>query len=280
MLDLESIRLFVLAVEYGNLTRAAEAAGTVQPVVSQRLKSLEAALGRRLLDRTPRYVRPTPDGAAFLARARNLLAAHDAAIEMGDRMEAPFSLGISDHALGFAFEAVLRRLKAALAAESIINVRLSLSHGIREMFENGDIDAAVVRREGGGSDGEVLGRDPVGWRAAEGWTPPPGGTVPLVLLPPPCGVRAVAIRALDRSGLSWREAFVGGSCASLLAASNAGLGVTPMGRLASGGMPDRGPHLGLPELPPSEIVLLARAATPQHAAAVRALAAGIRAALG
>jgi DNA-binding transcriptional LysR family regulator len=34
VLDLESVRLFVLAAEFGNLTRAAEAAGTVQPVVS------------------------------------------------------------------------------------------------------------------------------------------------------------------------------------------------------------------------------------------------------
>jgi len=80
VLDLESVRLFVLAAEFGNLTRAAEAAGTVQPVVSQRLKALEAALGRRLLERTPRFVRPTPDGTAFLDRARALLAAHDQAV--------------------------------------------------------------------------------------------------------------------------------------------------------------------------------------------------------
>ena len=51
MLDLASVRLFVLAAELGNLTRAAEAAGTVQPVVSARLKGLEAALGRKLLAR-------------------------------------------------------------------------------------------------------------------------------------------------------------------------------------------------------------------------------------
>jgi len=43
MLDLESVRLFVLVVDFGNLTRAAQAAGTVQPVVSQRLRALEAA---------------------------------------------------------------------------------------------------------------------------------------------------------------------------------------------------------------------------------------------
>ena len=77
MLDLASVRLFILAVEFGNLTRAAEAAGTVQPVVSARIKGLEAALGRRLLERTPRFVRPTKEGMAFLPKARALMAAHE-----------------------------------------------------------------------------------------------------------------------------------------------------------------------------------------------------------
>jgi DNA-binding transcriptional LysR family regulator len=80
MLDLEDVRLFVLVADHGNLTRAAEAAGTVQPVVSQRIKKLETALGRKLLDRSPRLVRLTAAGTDFLERSRALLIAHDAAI--------------------------------------------------------------------------------------------------------------------------------------------------------------------------------------------------------
>ena len=79
MLDLESVRLFVLTVEYGNLTRAAEAAGTVQPVVSQRIRSLEAMVGQKLLDRSPRLVRLTEAGAVFLGHERSFLAAHQRA---------------------------------------------------------------------------------------------------------------------------------------------------------------------------------------------------------
>src|ERR1700753_395518 len=100
MLDLEAVRLFVLAAEYGNLTRAAEAAATVQPVVSQRIKALEDRLGRKLLDPRPRYVRRTDAGASFLVHARSLLAAHDAAL-LDDRDETrSLALGISDHVLG------------------------------------------------------------------------------------------------------------------------------------------------------------------------------------
>src|SRR5437763_325524 len=104
MLDLDSVRLFVLAVEFGNLTRAAEAAGTVQPVVSQRLKGLEATLGRKLLERTPRFVRPTEDGRMFLTRARSLLAAHDDAVHFSGAPAIRFSFGASDHALGIGLE--------------------------------------------------------------------------------------------------------------------------------------------------------------------------------
>jgi DNA-binding transcriptional LysR family regulator len=280
MLDLESVRLFVLAVEFGNLTRAAEAAGTVQPVVSQRLKALETRLGRRLLDRSPRFVRPTAEGDAFLVHARALLAAHDAALRPVETPAPRVAIGLSDHAVGLGLPALLLRLRAALPAHAALDVRSGLSIPLRTAFDDGELDAVVLRREAGGAEGEVLGLDPLGWRGASSFTLPPGAPVPLAMLPPPCGVRAAAERALDSGGRSWREAYRGGSCAMLLTGAQAGLGVAPMGRVSAGGAPDLGPALGLPTLPASEIVLFGRAASPEAGAVLRALASGMRAALG
>src|ERR1700742_3386627 len=107
MLDLEAVRLFVLAAEFGNLTRAAEATGTVQPVVSQRIKALETRLGRKLLDRSPRFVRLTEAGSSFLTHARALLAAHDAALMEEGGESLSIALGLSDHALGTSLHEVL-----------------------------------------------------------------------------------------------------------------------------------------------------------------------------
>ena len=99
------------------------------------------------------------------------------------------------------------------------------------------------------------------------------------------------LRRLSREGrpnccfLRWRptiprrETFVGGGCAALLAGVRAGLGVAPMGKAASGGVADEGPMLGLPPLPVSEVVLFGRAGSAAAAAALRALAAGVRASL-
>lgn len=276
MLDLESVRLFVLTAEYGNLTRAAEAAGTVQPAVSARLKALEAALGRRLLERTPRYVRLTEAGAQFLERARTLLAAHDLALAPEGAEPSRITIGVSDHALGTSFEGVLRRMRTVLPPYTAFTVRLGQSPEIRDLFEAGDVDLAVIRREGGGADGEVLGEDALVWRAAPDWSPPRRGVVPLVCLPPPCGVRAVAVKTLDRAGVSWREAFVGGSCLALVAAVRAGLGAAPLGRMIEAGLPDAASAADLPPLPSSQIVLLARTPGPAEAAAARALAASVR----
>lgn len=279
MLDLVSVRLFVLVARLGNLTRAAEAAGTVQPAVSQRLRQLEEQLGRRLLERSPRHVRLTPEGTDFLARAEALLAAHDAALRPSPEARIRFAVGFSDHAVGMGLETVLRRIRAALPPEAALEVRVGQSHAMRTAFAAGECDACILRREAGGQDGEVLGTDPLGWRAAPGFVLD-GGPVPLAVLPPPCGVRATAAHALDAARRPWREAFSAGSCAALLAGTQAGCGVAPMGRLAAGEVPDRGAELGLPPLPASEIVLLGRSGTSVLAAALRALASGMRAGLG
>ena len=62
-LDLDAVRAFVLVAELSSFTRAADALDTTQSAVSLKLKRLEAALGRQLLERTPRIVRLSADGA-------------------------------------------------------------------------------------------------------------------------------------------------------------------------------------------------------------------------
>ena len=275
MLDLQSVRLFVLAAEYGNLTRAAEATGTVQPVVSARIKGLETRLGRKLLDRSPRIVKLTAAGTSFLPHARALLAAHDAALIDDDADSPSVSLGISDHVLGTALPAMLRSLRLGLPARTRLTVRLGMSHEMRELYHHGDVDLAVIRRDGGAGDGETLGEDDLDWYgdAPEGF---PGEALPLVLLPPPCGVRETAIAALDAGCVPWREAFTGGSCLALAAAVQAGAGVAPLGRLIARELPPCPSRNLLPKLQGSRIVMLARTPDAHHANAARALAANVR----
>ncbi|MFL9829048.1 LysR family transcriptional regulator, partial [Rhodoplanes sp. SY1] len=65
-LDVDAVRAFVLAAELKSFTRAAEALDTTQSAISLKIRRLEERLGRRLLERTPRLVRLSADGQAFL----------------------------------------------------------------------------------------------------------------------------------------------------------------------------------------------------------------------
>jgi len=69
-LDLDAVKAFVLTAELQSFTRAADALDSTQSAISLKLRRLEDQLGRRLLERTPRQVRLSAEGAAFMESAR------------------------------------------------------------------------------------------------------------------------------------------------------------------------------------------------------------------
>ncbi|WP_428031599.1 LysR family transcriptional regulator [Ancylobacter sp.] len=275
-LDLDLVRAFVHVAELSSFTRAAEALGGTQAGVSLKLRKLEDRLGRTLLQRTPRLVRLTADGALFLERARRLLSADREARLWGAVPARRLRLGISDHVTGDTLPGLLRRLSAA-SPDIVFDIRMGFSRVLLDAFDSGDLDAVVARREGDRRTGEILRQDRYGWFAAANWREA-GDALPLALLAAPCGVRAVAIEALDSAGISWREAFVGGSVSSVGAAVAAGLAVAPLAaHLAPAGAVDVGPRLNLPGLPAATVMLVARAGDAPVKAALRELAAFLRA---
>lgn len=275
-LDLELVRAFVHVAELSSFTRAAEALGGTQAGVSLKLRKLEDRLGRTLLERTPRLVRLTADGAAFLERARRLLAADREARLWEVAPPRRLRLGISDHVTGDTLPGLLRRLAAA-SPGLVFDIRMGFSRLLLDAFDAGDLDAVVVRREGNRRDGQMLRQDRYGWFAGAGWRAD-DGRLPLALLAAPCGVRAAAIAALDSAAIGWREAFTGGSVSSVGAAVAAGLAVAPMAtHLAPAGSVEVGPALNLPALPSATVMLVARAGDALAKTALRELAAFLRA---
>jgi DNA-binding transcriptional LysR family regulator len=275
-LDLDTVQAFVLVADLASFTRAAEATGTTQSAVSLKLKKLEQRLGRRLIERTPRLVRLSGDGAAFLDRARDLLAAHERALG-GDTAHQRLSLGISEHAAGPELAQLIARINA-YDASLRLDVRIGFSRALLDDFDTGAIDAVLVRREAGRRDGEKLLQDRFGWFASPAYRQGKGEPLRLATLAPPCGVHALASRALDAAKIKWVEAFVGGGIAAVAAAVTAGLGVAPLAaRLAPAGSVDIG-ATSLPKLPRSDVMLHSRVSDPRLAGAVRTLAAAFKSA--
>ncbi|OVZ57227.1 LysR family transcriptional regulator [Pigmentiphaga sp. NML080357] len=73
----DSLQLFTRIVELGSFSRAAAALDIPRATATHAIKELEGRLGTRLLDRTTRHVRPTPDGQAFYERCVHVLSELD-----------------------------------------------------------------------------------------------------------------------------------------------------------------------------------------------------------
>ncbi|MFG2271617.1 LysR family transcriptional regulator [Streptomyces chartreusis] len=79
-MDLQQMRYVVAVAETRNFTRAAERCFVVQSSLSHRIAGLERELGVKLFARSSRRVELTGAGAAFVAAARECLAAADRAV--------------------------------------------------------------------------------------------------------------------------------------------------------------------------------------------------------
>lgn len=135
------MRVFCAVAQTGGFTAAAHLLGTSQPFVSETVTALERRLGVKLLHRSTRTQRLTPEGETFLASCRRLIDEVDsaeAALRSGEpsgelRVTAPRAFGTDQ---------VLPRLPAFLAAHPRIALRLSLSDATANLLED-HFDVAV-----------------------------------------------------------------------------------------------------------------------------------------
>ena len=275
-LDLDAVQAFVRIADAGSFTRAADALDTTQAAVSLKLKRLEERLGARLIERTPRRVQLSERGAAFLAHARELLAAHDRALAVFTGVRQRLTIGISDHVAGPELPALIARMNA-LDPHLLIEIRIGSTSDLLQAYDHRELDAVLARVHAGRDDGELLGEEPFGWYAAPGWQHRPDEPLPVATMAAPCGVRAVASELLDASGPPWKEVFVGGGVAAVVAAVMAGLGVAALApRMVPAEAVDVGPRLGLPALPRLPILLHSRVRSGPPREALGALAAAFR----
>lgn len=257
-LDIDLLRTFTAVADTASFTAAGLQVGATQSAVSVRLKKLEDRLGRPLMDRTPRSVELTDFGRRFLADARRVLAAHDDALRralVGDTVVS-LAVGVSEHAGGLSMAGALAEVRSLMPGLRL-KVLLGLSDQLVAEYQAGRLDAAVIRRVVGPSDGRSLYRDDLVWAAAPdlGWRP--GEPVPLAVVEGPCNTRALTVRALDEAGLPWTEVFVTRDVAAVQAACAAGLGIACLGgRFRPAGTVALGRESGLPALPPSEVAVL------------------------
>ncbi len=275
-LDVDAVKAFVAIADLQSFTRAAETLGTTQGAISVKLKRLEDQLGQKLVERTPRQVRLSAQGAVFIEAARDFLAAHDRAVAGLTSTRRRFALGIASHVGGPELPTLLARLNAHDPALTI-EVRLDDSRDLLNAFDRGEIDAAIIRREDDRRDGEVLAPEHFGWFATPDFEHRAGEPLRLAASSPACAIRNLTTRALDEAGILWTEVFLGCGTFAVAEAVSAGLATSVFScRLAPPGTVEVSRRFGLPALPSSEIVLLSTLSDAKSRAALRALAVAFR----
>src|SRR5215472_18715384 len=184
-LDIEAVQAFVLTADLKSFTRAAEAMDSTQSAVSLKIKRLEDGLGRRLLERTPRMVRLSADGGAFLEPARNLVAAHQGAVGSFGIARRRLVVGISHHVVGAELPLLLKRTSAAEPG-LVLEMRVSTSREVFEEFDRGAIDAAIVLRHDNRRGGEIVLEEQFAWMAAPDFDHHAGEPLRLAAQAAPC----------------------------------------------------------------------------------------------
>lgn len=255
-LDLDAVKAFVLTAELQSFTRAAEALDSTQSAISLKLRRLEDQLGRRLLERTPRQVRLSAGGAAFMEAARELVGAHERAIASFEVKHRRLVIGISHQLVGSELPGLLRWMNEH-DPNLLIELRVAGSNEVIKAYDDGALDAALVLQpEGRRRNGEVLFAESFAWIASANWQPRAGQPLPLSTQGETCSIRAAAVRALDNAGIAWTEVFIGKGAAVVGAAATIGLAVAVLPkRVAPSGTIDIGQTFSLPPLPTHEVVL-------------------------
>nr|WP_315395605.1 LysR family transcriptional regulator [uncultured Duganella sp.] len=142
-MDLDELRVFRRVAELGSFTKAAEQLGMAKGRVSTVVGALEAGVGARLLQRTTRSVRLTPDGEVFLVRCKELLTE-------ADQLQGMFRPAAGtvrgrvriDMPSLFAHEMVMPHLSALLADHPLLDLGISTNDQRVDMVREG-FDALV-----------------------------------------------------------------------------------------------------------------------------------------
>jgi LysR family nitrogen assimilation transcriptional regulator len=224
-MDIPDLRAFLLIVESGGFSAAADRLNVTQPALSRRMRLLEEDLGERLLRRTGRGAEPTDAGVLLADRARRILdevegARRDLAARHG-QVTGRVSLGLPPSVGTVLTARLVARFRAAHPLVGLTIVE-ELSGVIQDGLRGGWVDIGLLYAgaEGPALRTEVLFRDGVSLigRPELMPTPAPGSPahgegapplllsdlvgLPLILPGPRHGLRAFVDQVAFRHGLS------------------------------------------------------------------------------
>lgn len=151
-LALRHCRLIDAIGRHGQLSMAAEALGMTQPAASRALAEVERAVGRKLFERGPKGMTPTPLGEVMVRRARAVTLELEETAQEVEAFRAGRTGSVRVGAVtGAAVASVvpaLQKLKAD-AQDADIHVEVTHTEALMQGLESGEFDFVLCRLPSG-----------------------------------------------------------------------------------------------------------------------------------
>jgi len=231
-LDVESLRTLLAVLDHGGMTKAADHLHMSQSAVSWKIKRLEERVGRPLLIRDGRKIRPTRDSRALIPDARSMVEIHDraAARLASSELTGTVKLGSNEEVDPAAMASLLGRFKRTHPGATIEFVIDHTEHLARDL-EVAAIDVAIIQVDTANlrpSD-TVLWSDRLRWVTCCERPPDPDQPLPLITFGDHCFYRALSEPILTEAGIDYTVTYSASSIPGVRAAIEAGLGVGVLG---------------------------------------------------
>lgn len=145
-MELRHLHHFAVLAESGSLHSAARRLTLRQPALSHSIRSLEADIGTRLVERSPTGTRLTQAGSAFLNEIQPLLTALDRAVHTA-RIAANvlplLHLGVSANTATVRLTALVRKFQETMPQNSVVISDGSAIH-LLALLDSGLLDIALL----------------------------------------------------------------------------------------------------------------------------------------
>lgn len=250
-LQLAHLKTLIVIDKHGSFSAAADVLGRSQSAITQQMQGLELAVGRPIFENVGRNRQLTIAGQELLRHAHEIIRMCSTAVISAERRYDSRTIRIgAPLELANAIMPDVMRDFAKLYPHSRIQLNIDRSRALMETLEAGGLDIAISTWRRGVCEGRLLKMLRVHWVAAQAWTMPENGPLPLVLTDEPSMFRRICLNALELVGVPHYERLTTHSPAGVRFAVEAGLGVTA--RTLSAFRSDiqvLGPEFGLPSLP-------------------------------
>jgi DNA-binding transcriptional LysR family regulator len=248
-MNLKKLEAFLMVVEKNSFSDAAAALKSSQPSVSLKIKSLEDELGFELLDRGAAGIRPTPAGVLVYSAAKDIArrwrVLEDELGEFQGTLTGTLTIGASTIPGTYLLPSWVKKFRD-LFLKVEVKIEIGDSKKILEKLQNHQVDIAITGMK---VDSHLLKSYPVAGDSLVLVTPEDHPLVhgesadftqiqqyDFVLREEGSGTRKMMESYLAENGMSLEDLKVAisiGSTESVIAAVEAGLGISFISKLAA-----------------------------------------------